>query len=251
MNTPFRPSAAYDALRAFPLFTGLAEARLEELFAEGRVRKYEPGQHVFVCGDKAQSFYIVIDGTIQVFRETPDGYETTTDVLLAGDMMGDQEMFLQKPVYRFNAVAVKPSTLVEFSMDGWRESVKRTGALAVNLLSALSRRLHIASVESEHKATMSAAQQVACFLERLCVLHGYDHRHFTLPCSKMLIASRLGMAIETFSRALAVLRAHGIVVEGSHVSFRDFSAIEAFNCAHCSIAGNCEEHEELRRRMRA
>jgi len=113
----------------------------------------------------------------------------------------------------------------------------------------LSRRAHIATVEAEHKATMTAAQQVGCFLERLCILHDFDPHGFDLPYSKTLIASRLGMELETFSRALAKVRDHGISIQGSRVSFNDIQEVEDFACADCSMAGNCDEHEMLRQKL--
>lgn len=76
----------------------------------------------------------------------------------------------------------------------------------------MAERAHIAEVEAEHQATMSAAQLVACFMQRLCVLYNFDPKGFDLPYSKTLIASRLGMELETFSRTLAKLKEHGIAV---------------------------------------
>ena len=48
-----------------------------------------------------------------------------------------------------------------------------------------------------------------------------DVHGFTLPFKKSLIASRLGMELETLSRALPKLKEHGITVKGSQVVFHD------------------------------
>ena len=107
----------------------------------------------------------------------------------------------------------------------------------------------MAEVEAEHQATMSAAQLVACFLQRLCVLYDYDPKGFDLPYSKTLIASRLGMELETFSRTVAKLKDHGIAVKGTHVSITDLKRIEEYVCGFCSVSEDCTAHQAMEKKM--
>jgi hypothetical protein len=50
----------------------------------------------------------------------------------------------------------------------------------------------------------------------------------TLPYEKSLIASRLGMQPESFSRAILKLRPIGVQVEREHVAIADVSSLSAF-----------------------
>ena len=93
---------------------------------------------------------------------------------------------------------------------------------------------------------MSAAQIVACYLQRLCVLYNFDPHGFELPISKTLIASRLRMELETFSRTLKKLKEHGIEVEGTHVRFTSIDKARHFSCDDCSIHEDCPTHQLLR-----
>lgn len=102
---------------------------------------------------------------------------------------------------------------------------------------------------SWQQATMSAAQLVACFIQRLCVLYDFDPKGFDLPYSKTLIASRLGMELETFSRTLAKLKVNGIMVEGNRVTIHDLERIGQYVCGFCSISGECATHEEMEKKM--
>lgn len=241
------PQAAPHTLQHHPLFEGLGDAHRDAMLRAGHMRRYEDGQSLFLYGDPARSFYLVCEGVIQLFRETPDGHELTAAVCLAGDTLGAHEVFLEKNArYLANAVATRASQVLEFSAEWLRENARKTGVFALNVLALLSKESRIAGVEAEHKSSMSAAQQVACFLERMCVLRGYDPRGFDLPYSKTLMASRLGMELETFSRALGTLRDYGLSIQGARVSFRDLSKLERFTCADCTISGNCPEHERLR-----
>src|SRR5471030_2400757 len=95
---------------------------------------------------------------------------------------------------------------------------------------------------------MSAAQLVACFMQRLCVLYDFNPAGFDLPYSKTLIASRLGMELETFSRTVAKLKEHGITVEGTHVEIHDLGRVEQYVCGFCSIAEDCPTHQAMEKK---
>lgn len=236
-------------VRVLPLFAGLSEQEKDGLIQAGKVRRLASGQNLFTFGDPVRDFTVICDGAVQLFRETPDGHEMTAEVLIAGDTIGETEILQSQPTHQFNAIAVKETAVIEFPVSWLKDNAKRHSILALNLLAALARRAQTATVEAEHKSTMSAAQQIACFLERLCILHDFDPHGFDLPYSKTLIASRLGMELETFSRALAKIRSHGITIEGSRVAFKDIRKMEEFVCGNCSIAGSCGEHETLRAQL--
>jgi CRP/FNR family transcriptional regulator, dissimilatory nitrate respiration regulator len=236
-------------LKSLPLFAGLADQDKDALIRAGKLRRYAKGENVFLYGDPIRNFHIICEGTVQLFRETPDGHEMTSEVLIDGDAIGETEILQLAPVHQFNALAVKDSVLAEFPAAWLRESAKHNGTLALNVLGMLSRRANIATLEAEHKTTMSAAQQIACFLERLCILHDFDPHGFDLPYNKTLIASRLGMELETFSRGLSKIRDHGISIQGTRVAFDDIEKMESFVCDNCSISGNCSEHGQLRQRL--
>ena len=68
---------------------------------------------------------------------------------------------------------------------------------------------------------MSTTEILASFLKDTCKSYGIDSHSFTLPFKKSLIASRLGMELETLSRALPKLKEHGITVKGSQVFFHE------------------------------
>jgi len=233
----------------FPLFTDLSELEKQQLLQVGVDRHYAKGETLCRYGEDAKFFYLIIDGVIQLFRTTPDGHELTIDLLVAGDTLGESEMCQAQTCYQVSAVAVSATQVMRFSMPELKQFAKRSSLLALNLLAALSKRTQAISIEAEHKSTMSASQQAICFLQRLCILQDLDPRGFKLPFSKTLIASRLGMELETFSRALIKMRDHGVVIKGSHVAFEDIGAMDHYVCDNCSIAASCPEHQLLKTRL--
>ena len=241
--------AVQNILRTSPLFSGLTTEEKGEISSTCRTVRYSSGQMLFSRNDIIRQFYIVCDGVVQIFRYSPDGRETTAEVFIAGDVIGETEILRMSSMHTYSARTIKNSLLMEFPASWLTDTVKRHGGLALNLLGVISRRSAYAALEYEQKKTLSAAQQVACFLERLCIVHNFDPRGFKLPYSKTLMASRLGIELESFSRALATLREHGLSVKGRHVSFENLQQLASFVCADCSLNDACQEQEALRQKL--
>lgn len=244
------PTIAPDSVRTSPLFSGLTEQDKQALLAGGRIRQVPRGQMLFAQGDPVTHFYIVVSGTMQLFRATPDGHEKTIDVVKSLQTMCESEVMDSCHGHRVNAVAVDDAALMEFPVAWLKETAKKYSAFALNLLSLIAQQAHMAEVEAEHQATMSAAQLVACFLQRLCVLYDFDPKGFELPYSKTLIASRLGIELETFSRTVAKLKDHGISMQGTRVAITDLRRIEDYVCGFCSISGECATHQAMEKKVK-
>lgn len=244
-------AAATQTIHAMPLFSGLSEKEKDELINGGRIRQCSRGEHLFLHGDPVKSFYIICKGTVQLFRETPDGHEKTIDVVKSGQTMCESEILDSCRNHRVNAMALNEVSVMEFPVTWLKDSARKYSAFALNLLSHIAQQAHMAEVEAEQRANMKAAQLVACFLQRICVLYDFDPKGFELPYSKTIIASRIGMELETFSRTLSKLKEHGIIVKGSHVSITDLERVEQYVCATCSIAEDCPTHQEMERKCTA
>jgi CRP-like cAMP-binding protein len=238
-----------DLVRNLPLLAGMTEQDKETLLEGARLRHLMRGDRLAAQGKTITSFYIICSGVIQLSRATPDGRDVTPDVLIAGDTLGETEILNAVSTYKLNATAVKEAIVLEFPVAWLRKNALCHGLLAQNLLCVLAKRTHAMSILLEHKSLMSAPQQMACFLQLFCAHQNLDPHEFELPYTKTLLASRLGLELETISRGLAKLREHGITVTGTAVSFCDIDKAENYVCNSCSLSKNCREHELLRERL--
>lgn len=234
-----------DSVRKLPLFSDLGEGEKDTLLAGAKLRELSRGDTLFHYGDPVTHFYVICQGQIQLFRATGDGHEKTLDILKSGQTLCEAEIMDSCRTHRANAMAVEKAVIIEFPVGWLKDAAKKHGAFALNLLSLISQQAHMAEIEAEHQATMSAAQLVAWFLQRLCVLYDFDPKGFELPYSKTLIASRLGMELETFSRTLGKLRDQGIVVTGTQVSITDLTQLGEYVCSICSVADDCATHDVI------
>ncbi len=98
---------------------------------------------------------------------------------------------------------------------------------AFDMLAAASVRLRQLVDEIEQLKAKSAPQRIAGFFVKQTPLASGPAR-IALPYEKALIASRLGMKPESFSRALGRLEELGVVVDRESVSISDVGKLAAF-----------------------
>ncbi|MFT6791811.1 MAG: CRP-like cAMP-binding protein [Cellvibrionaceae bacterium] len=89
-------------------------------------------------------------------------------------------------------------------------------------------------LHAEHLAQMTSAQRVGCFLLRLCADQQQGCRGLQFPYEKVLVAGKLGMTAETFSRSLSKLSGLGVEVKNSVVIIHKVGQLCAHICEHCS-----------------
>jgi hypothetical protein len=71
----------FDRLRRIALFQGLADPSLRTLLADAWVRRVDDRAQLFVQGDEADRFYVLLDGWVKLYRLTEDGAEALVTVV--------------------------------------------------------------------------------------------------------------------------------------------------------------------------
>lgn len=237
-----------ESIRRLPIFAGLAESEMQAVAKRGGLRRVTANTRIFTQGNRITWFFIIISGTVQLLRSTPEGDEKTIDLLHPGQLLGATEILDGCHSYRATALVLEDTELAEFSADWLTTQAYRYPVLALNLLTSIAHRTHLAELEAEQQASMSATQLVACFLQRICIMHNADPRGFSLPYSKAVIASRLGIAPETFSRTLKQLKPMGIIVRGDHVNIT--RNLDYQVCNACSVMEDCETRHAIQGKFR-
>ncbi len=213
-------------LRALPLFSGLPEDMIQRLIGNAIVRTHPRGTVLFVQGDPSTHFFVIFSGWVKLYRLSEKGDEAIVEIFGTGESFAEGAMHGagKYPVF---AETVSECRLLEIPTDAFRNMIKSAPELAINMLGSMAIRLKSFVRRTEQSHTKSAAQRVASFLLKFCPA---DRSAATihLPYDKMLIAGRLGMKPETFSRAMAKLREVGTQTEGHDVHVSDVEALREF-----------------------
>lgn len=95
------------------LFSSLLERELEFVCRRSGFLQLRQGGRLFSAGEKAERFYMLMDGSVRVFKPRSDGGEDELARFAQGDTIGDFD-FARRAEYDAYAEAVEDSILVMF-----------------------------------------------------------------------------------------------------------------------------------------
>jgi CRP-like cAMP-binding protein len=110
-----------------------------------------------------------------------------------------------------NALVLADSELVFLPTEAVRDLLDHDRAFVRALLEDLSQRIHMLIADIEAYSLSSGSQRIAAFLHALADPSEPAPARVRLPANKTVIASRLGITKETFSRLLHELSSQGLI----------------------------------------
>ncbi len=212
---PLSNAEDFQLICKLPLFTGLQGGTIRRLLGAGRVRQYRRGATLFSQEDPAESFFVVLDGWVKLSRDTAEGDEYIIGMFSRGESFAEAAIF-DSGCYPVTAEAVEASRILVVPAKPFVASISNDPRLALSMLASMSRHLRHLVQQVEQLQAKTSSQRVGAFLLRLSD-SADEAITIQLPYDKSLIAARLGMKPETFSRALAKLRQLGVRSEGANV----------------------------------
>lgn len=218
--------AELELVRRTPVFSGLTPSALAPLLEGAIARDFDRQAVLFLQGEPASRFFVMLDGWVQLYRQTPQGQEVTIAVFGRGDSFAEA-VVLQMMPFPVSAHAVADSRLLVIPADGFMRHLQASTDLCFKVMAAMARRLQDLVFQLENVSSRSTVQRLAHFLLRLCDGKNGECR-IQLPLDKNLIAARLGMQPETLSRGLAKLRVCGIETSGHGLLVHDVGRLRAF-----------------------
>jgi CRP-like cAMP-binding protein len=217
-------------LANLPLFRELAPAELDSL-AAGTTEVHLPrGEIVFNKGDPCVGFHVVVYGQVKLSLVTPQGAEKVVEIISQGFSFGEALMFVNRP-YIVMAQTLADTLLLHVSKDVVFRGIERDPGFARRMLAGLSRRVHALMTDVESYSMQSGTQRVIGYLLRQDpgAAEGETSYSVTLPTSKAIVASRLNLTPEHFSRILHELADAGlVVVDGRELRILDAERLRGY-----------------------
>lgn len=202
-----------DRLAGLPLFAGLPPPLLERLAAASQICDLPGYRRVFDTGEPIRCIHVLLSGSVKHCAPLGDGAEKVLALVRPGDPIALEEAICAKTYTSF-AQTLRPSRLLALPIALLVKSAGDEAALSWRLLEIVSRRLYTTEFEVLSHHSMSSTQRVLDYLLRLAG----DQRAIAgettveLDANKSLIAARLDMTPETFSRTLRQLSTDGLIV---------------------------------------
>jgi CRP-like cAMP-binding protein len=210
-----------DFLANLPLFRQLDGAQVARLASTASEITAPRGTVLVRRGDPCEGFHVVVFGRVKLSLHTSGGDEKVVELMGPGQSFGEAVMFLDRP-YMVTATALVDSKLVHVPRQVVLDEVGRDSHFARRMLAGLSQRLHQLVSDLEAVSLRSGTERVIGYLLGQLDEGDGSLQQLTLPAKKGVIASRLNLTHEHFSRILHELaRRELIAVDGPRIRITD------------------------------
>ncbi len=212
-----------EALAESHLFSELDDAQLDRVRRHAHVTDMVEGESLFFQGDDATHFYLVLSGRIKLSRVSPEGKEKVVEIMETGATFAEALMFMDHAHYPVTATALGPSRVIGINCRDFKAMLRESIDTCFLLLGRMSQRLRGLISEIDALSLDSGTRRTVTYL----LQHAPEGvQEFELQIAKSVIASRLSVKPETFSRILRNLHDRGILtIDGRKVRILDREAM--------------------------
>jgi CRP/FNR family transcriptional regulator, dissimilatory nitrate respiration regulator len=210
-------------LANLPLFRELAPEQLDRMATHTRQVRAARGEILFHRGDPVSGFHAIVYGQVKLAFVSAGGDEKVVEILGPGQSFGEAVMFMRRP-HVVTAQALADSLLLYVEREVVFDEIKSDPDFAARMIAGLSRRLHQLVGDLEAYSMRSGTERVIGYLLSTGAEGVPDKGEcaVTLPTTKGVVASRLNLTQEHFSRILHDLTTAGLIkVQGRTVHIVD------------------------------
>ncbi|MEI7428964.1 MAG: Crp/Fnr family transcriptional regulator [Betaproteobacteria bacterium] len=212
-----------------PLFNGLETEEITRIARGTREINAARGDILFHKGDHSSGFHLVVYGQIKLAFTSSQGSEKVVDIMGQGQTFGEAVMFMEKP-YMVYAQALNDSLLLHISKSVILKELDSDPKLGRKMIAGLSIRLHHLVTDVESYSLHSGRQRIIGYLLRDNIENDLKSLVVTLPTNKGVIASRLNLTQEHFSRILHELTEKGLItVQGRKIGIPDVEKLRCYD----------------------
>ncbi|MFO7664370.1 MAG: cyclic nucleotide-binding and patatin-like phospholipase domain-containing protein [Chloroflexota bacterium] len=104
-------------LKSSPLFQGISQEILDEIWRHLKSRCYQPDEHICRQGDAGDSMFIIQSGLVEIVKQRPESL-VLLDRLRHGDIFGEMALITGEP-RTASAIAVMPTEVLELNRDAF------------------------------------------------------------------------------------------------------------------------------------
>ncbi|HBD93678.1 MAG: hypothetical protein A2015_04265 [Spirochaetes bacterium GWF1_31_7] len=183
--------------------------QIEALFLNSHYKKLEKDQFIYMEGDTISSFYLLLSGKVEIFKNTDKYSNKIFGVLTRGDIFGVPELFLDE--HSVNAKSITPVEYLCVDLSELLDNFSVYPGLIFDLLKQSSRMI----AEMQRALCIeSAEKKVVSYVYHLMTASGIkvDRGVYVKKNqSNERIASILNITRETLSRIFTDLKNRGII----------------------------------------
>jgi CRP-like cAMP-binding protein len=202
-------------------YAGLDPEAFSRLVAAARIVHLERGMPLFEQGQPCTGVHVVVSGQIKLAFYSPHGAEKI--VAIAADRQGvGEECLSLAQDYPFHADALVDSTLVFLPRQVLVDCLESSRHFVQRLMKCIAEKFHHLLLDVEAASLLTGSERVVEYLIRDLDDTVQGAAVVELSMAKSVIASRLSLTQEHFSRLLRQLSDSGMIaVDGRQIQIPD------------------------------
>lgn len=217
-----------DILHQIPLFQALDEKQLDDVLKSAHILSLSAKSTLFERGAAASHFYLLKSGQIKLFCLSEDGDEKVIEIINPSETFAEAIMFMPKQIYPVSAETLKSSEILSFDMKQFRCLLENSQESCFRLLAIMGRQLHSRISDIDNLTLHNATYRLVIYLLEQLPEDAVALSDIHLDATKIIIASRLSIKPETFSRILLRLSKQGFIeVHGNDITLLDVDGLRA------------------------
>ncbi|MCK4865332.1 MAG: Crp/Fnr family transcriptional regulator [Gammaproteobacteria bacterium] len=215
-----------DELHRIALFEALDDEQLASILKSSKVISLAARKTLFEKGAPAEHFYLLKSGQVKLYCLSADGDEKVIEIINSSETFAEAIMFMPKYTYPVCAEAIKDSELYSFDMKQFREILENSKETCFRLLATMGRQLHGKITDIDNLTLHNATYRLVVYLLEQLPEGAMALSSIHLGATKSIIASRLSIKPETFSRILLRMNKQGLIeVHGNDITLVDVKGL--------------------------
>lgn len=220
-----------DFLKNVALFADLDDADLTKVAKQFTLRSYPRNSIIFLETEPGEQFYVVLTGTVRVYRIAEDGREMVLDIFTAGDYFGEMAL-LDGYLRSATAQTREPTQVLVMSGDNFHSLVRERPTIALTIIITLCWRLRQANVQIEDLVFRNARERIIRAIIRLASIGGMTCQEgvrIDLRVTHQELGAMSGTSRETVTRIIQELQEKNMVRTGRyHLIITDLIELEKY-----------------------
>lgn len=203
-------------LKTIPIFKDLEAQQLADVVQASQSRNIDAEKFLFMQGDEADAFYLLLEGSVKLTQVTLDGQEIILRYASPGEAFG-LIAFLAEQTYPVSAFTVNNSQVRVWYQSEVHALMNRIPTIATNALQIMSRHVREFQDRIRELSTERVERRIARALLRLARQMGKkapEGVYLNLPISHQDLAELTGTTLYTVSRTFSKWETMGLIKTG-------------------------------------
>lgn len=193
------------------LFESLSQEQTALVAKFASIKKIKKGEQLFSEEQPATSFFIVVSGSLKIYKLSSEGSEQILHIQKSGDLVAEAIIF-DFDTYPAYCEALENTILIRLSKPDFLRLLQHFPEITFKIMSAYSRRLRLLVAKIEELSLHDVKSRLANYLINNYAVKN-NQNMVRLSLSKKDLASMLGTIPETLSRTLSYFKRAQLISE--------------------------------------